>query len=88
MNKSLFLLVALTWVVGARAQQGASLTDNDYAHAETLLGYGTESFIDNAPGPAQLDVGRSLLVPRADGAGSEFILVNPAKGVQGACIRL
>ncbi len=83
MNKSLFLLVALTWVVGARAQQGASLTDNDYAHAETLLGYGTEPLIDNALGRPNWMSGDRFWYRVLTARGSEFILVNPAKGVRG-----
>jgi dipeptidyl aminopeptidase/acylaminoacyl peptidase len=83
MNKSLFLLVALTWMVGAKAQQGGSLTDNDYAHAETLLGYGTEPFIDNSPGRPNWMSGDRFWYRVLTAQGSEFILVNPAKGARG-----
>ena len=83
MNKSLFLLVALIWVVAARAQQGGSLTDNDYAHAENLLNYGTEPFIDNALGRPNWMSGDRFWYRVLTAQGSEFILVNPAKGVRG-----
>jgi dipeptidyl aminopeptidase/acylaminoacyl peptidase len=82
MNKSLFLFVALAWGVGVRAQQGGSLTDNDYAHAETLLSYGTEPFIDNAPGRPNWLSGDRFWYRVLTAQGSEFILVNPAKGVR------
>src|ERR1700722_8577817 len=82
MNKLLFLGVALSWVFGVRAQQGGSLTDNDYAHAESLLNYGTEPFIDNAFGRPNWMPGERLWYRVLTAQGSDFILVNPAKGTR------
>jgi dipeptidyl aminopeptidase/acylaminoacyl peptidase len=87
MNKLLFFLAALSWAAGARAQQGGmptqqALTANDYAHAETLLSYGTAPLIDHEPvRPSWLAADRFWYrVLTAEG--SEFILVNPAKGTR------
>jgi hypothetical protein len=82
MKRSLFLLVALAWMFGVRAQQGGSLTDNDYAHAETLLSYGTEPFVDHALGRPDWMSGDRFWYRVLTAQGSEFILVNPAKGTR------
>src|SRR5579863_4097688 len=84
MNKSLILLVALAGWVAVRAQQGGTLTDNDYAHAETLLNYGTEPFVDHAPGRPNWIAGDRFWYRVLTAQGSEFILVNPAKGTRTA----
>ncbi|HEV3325404.1 MAG TPA: DPP IV N-terminal domain-containing protein, partial [Puia sp.] len=82
MNKSLFLLLTLSWAVAARAQQGGTLTANDYAHAETLLGYGTEPLVDNGPARPNWLPGDRFWYRVLTAKGSEFILVNPAKGTR------
>ena len=84
MNQSLFLFITLAWTVGVRAQQGGSLTDNDYAHAETLLSYGTEPFIDHALGRPNWMSGDRFWYRVLTAQGSEFIVVNPAKGTRAA----
>ncbi|HXD77045.1 MAG TPA: DPP IV N-terminal domain-containing protein [Puia sp.] len=88
MNKLLFLFVALSWAVTTRAQQGngarQALTGNDYAHAETLLSYGTEPYIDHSPARPNWMPGDRFWYRVLTPAGSEFILVNPAKGTRGA----
>ncbi|HEV3411523.1 MAG TPA: DPP IV N-terminal domain-containing protein, partial [Puia sp.] len=82
MNKSLFLMLAFVGVVAARAQQGGTLTDNDYAHAENLLASGTEPFVDNALGRPNWISGDRFWYRVLTAQGSEFILVNPAKGTR------
>jgi dipeptidyl aminopeptidase/acylaminoacyl peptidase len=82
MNRSLILMVALSWAAGARAQQGGTLTDNDYAHAETLLSYGTAPLIDHDLGRPNWISGDRFWYRVLTAQGSEFILVNPAKGTR------
>lgn len=84
MNKLSFLLIGLAIAVTAQAQQGGTLTDNDYAHAETLLSYGTEPYIDHAPSRPNWLTGDRLWYRVLTANGSEFILVNPAKGSRSA----
>jgi Dipeptidyl peptidase IV (DPP IV) N-terminal region len=84
MNKLFFLFVALASVVAVRAQQGGALTDNDYAHAETLLNYGTAPFIDHDMGRPNWMSGDRFWYRVLTAQGSEFILVNPAKGSRAA----
>ena len=82
MNRSLILMVALTWAFGSRAQQVGTLTDNDYAHAEALLGYGTAPLIDHDLGRPNWISGDRFWYRVLTAQGSEFILVNPAKGTR------
>jgi hypothetical protein len=82
MNRSLILMIALSWAFGARAQQGGTLTDNDYAHAETLLSYGTAPLIDYVMGQPNWIPGDRFWYRVLTAQGSEFILINPAKGTR------
>jgi dipeptidyl aminopeptidase/acylaminoacyl peptidase len=82
MNRSLILMVAFSWTLCVRAQQGGTLTDNDYAHAETLLNYGTVPLIDNAMGQPNWISGDRFWYRVLTAQGSEFILVNPSKGTR------
>jgi dipeptidyl aminopeptidase/acylaminoacyl peptidase len=75
-------MVALSWAFDVRAQQVGTLTDNDYAHAETLLGYGTAPLIDHDPGRPNWISGDRFWYRVLTAQGSEFILVNPAKGTR------
>ena len=83
-QKLAVLLVAVLWVCGARGQQGGALTDNDYAHAETLLNYGTEPFIDHNFSRPNWLPGDRFWYRVLTAKGSEFILVNPARGTRTA----
>jgi dipeptidyl aminopeptidase/acylaminoacyl peptidase len=82
MNKLHFLFIALGWVVTAQAQQGGTLTDNDYAHAETLLNYGTAPLVDHELGRPNWMSGDRFWYRVLTAQGSEFILVNPAKATR------
>jgi dipeptidyl aminopeptidase/acylaminoacyl peptidase len=75
-------MIALSLAFGARAQQGGTLTDNDYAHAETLLSYGTAPLIDHVMGQPNWISGDRFWYRVLTAQGSEFILVNPAKGTR------
>ncbi len=83
-SRGLVVITTLAWVVTARAQQGGILTDNDYAHAETLLNYGTEPFIDNVMGRPTWLSGDRFWYRVLTARGSEFVLVNPARATRSA----
>lgn len=91
MNK-LFFSAMLVFLAGAgRAQQGGSpataggtLTTNDYAHAESLLTYGTEPLVDNSMGRLVWLDGDRFWYRVLTAQGSSFILVNPSKGTRSA----
>ncbi len=85
MNIRFILALSLGWAVAAHGQQGATLTTAAYAHAETLLGYGTETFVDNNfNGRPNWLSGDRFWYRVLTAQGSEFILVNPAKGTRKA----
>jgi len=66
------------------AQGGSVLTDNDYAHAESLLNYGTAPLVDHVMGNPGWLAGDKFWYRVLTAKGSEFILVNPAKGTRTA----
>jgi len=85
MNRVLSTALVLMIAVAANAQQGNLLTVKDYERAESRLGYNTEPLVDNnfSGRPNWLSDDRCwyrILTAR----GSEFILVNPAKGTRSA----
>src|ERR1700733_14263434 len=83
MKKLLLLFVVFCGAGGVRAQQNGTLTDNDYAHTENLLTYGTEPYIDHVMGRPNWLSGDSFWYRVLTARGSEFILVNPVKGTRG-----
>ncbi|HEV2355203.1 MAG TPA: DPP IV N-terminal domain-containing protein, partial [Puia sp.] len=84
MNKSSLVLIALLWMCGASAQQGGALTDNDYAHAETLLSYGTEPYVDHSFTRPNWLSGDRFWYRVLTAKGSEFILVDAKRGTRTA----
>ena len=82
MNKQLILSAVLFWGMAVRAQQGGTLTDNDYARAESQLNYGTAPYVDHAMGQPNWLSGDRFWYRVLTAQGSEFILVNPAKGIR------
>jgi dipeptidyl aminopeptidase/acylaminoacyl peptidase len=84
MNKLLLTVIPCVLVLSARAQQGPAVTTKDYERAESFLSYGTEPLIDNnSVSPDWLPDGR-FWYRNLTATGSEFILVNPAKGTRSA----
>ena len=84
MNKLLLSVIPFALVLSAHAQQGPTLTAKDYERAESFLSYGTEPFIDNASvRPEWLPDGR-FWYRNLGPNGSEFIVVDPAKGTHAA----
>lgn len=83
MNKFVITAMLTSAVLAVKAQP-AALTAKDYARAESMLAYSTEQLVDHSPvKPNWLPDGRfwyRTLTPQ----GSEFILINPAKGTRTA----
>ena len=75
-----FMVIAIS----ATAQQGQTLSEKDYSRAENALSYKTSSYIDH-PGvdPVWLS-GDRFWYRDLTAQGSEFILVDPAKGTRSA----
>lgn len=82
MNKLLLTAISFGIALPAVAQQGNSLSAKDYEHAESFMSYRTEQLIDHnlvSPNWIQGDLfWYKILIP----GGSEFVLVNPAKGTR------
>ena len=84
MNKFILAALPFAFVLTANAQQRTILTAKDYERAERLMGYNTEPLVDRSSvRPNWLPDDRfwyRVLIPQ----GSEFILVDPAKGTRNA----
>ncbi len=84
MNKFILAAIPFAFVLTANAQQHTVLTAKDYERAERLMGYNTEPLVDRSSvRPNWLPDDRfwyRVLTPQ----GSEFILVDPAKGTRNA----
>lgn len=82
MNKLLLTAISFGIALPAMAQQGNSLSAKDYEHAESFMAYRTDQLVDhNLVSPNWIPGGLfwyRILTP----AGSEFVLVNPAKGTR------
>ncbi|MEO9020726.1 MAG: DPP IV N-terminal domain-containing protein [Ginsengibacter sp.] len=79
--KSLSLaLIVVSFSLNALAQQPRDLTTEDYAHAESLLSYNTQKYIDHPNVRANWISDDKFWYRDADSKGSEFILVDAAKG--------
>lgn len=66
------------------AQGGSVLTNNDYAHAESLLSYGTGPLVDNLMGNPNWLSGDRFWYRVLTAQGGEYVVVNPAKGTRAA----
>jgi len=82
----LFLLTAtaFAFTASAAAQQSSPLSDNDYAHAESFLTYNTEPLVDHGAVRPEWLPGDKFWYRILTAQGSEFILVDPAKGKRSA----
>jgi len=63
----------------ANAQQGKSLSNQDYQHAESFLSYNTEPLIDNSSVKPNWLPGDKFWYRNLNAQGSEFILVDAVK---------
>ena len=84
MNRLFFIVMSLGLATAVHAQESGALTTNDYAHAESLLSYGTMPLVDNMMGSPGWLSGDKFWYRVLTAQGSEFILVNPAKGTRTA----
>ena len=78
MNRLLITLFVCAFINNASAQQ--ILTAKDYAQAEKFLGYNTQNFVDNAPAQPNWMAGDRFWYRNLGANGTEFIIVDPAKG--------
>jgi len=82
MNKFLLPAFILTFSSAAYAQQTPALTTKDYERAESFMAYNTAPYIDGvAVRPSWLP-GEKFWYRNLTAQGSEFILVDPAKGTR------
>ena len=79
MNKLLLTTLSLSMAMAVHAQQGKPLTDKDYEHAESMLGYNTEQLVDHGSVRPNWLPGDRFWYRTLTPQGSEFILVDPAK---------
>lgn len=83
--KSFFLaLFAVSFSINGFTQQTRDLTTEDYAHAESFLSYNTQKYIDNAGVRPNWISDDKFWYLEENSKGSDFILVDPAKGKHAA----
>lgn len=84
MNRLLAAIIFFAAFMPASAQQSNALTVKDYEHAEDMMGYSTQQYVDRANVIPNWMAGDKfwyrVLVPQ----GSEFIVVDPSKGTKTA----
>ncbi|MGF7042130.1 DPP IV N-terminal domain-containing protein [Mucilaginibacter lappiensis] len=79
MNKFLLSITTVAFALTAHAQQGNSLTEKDYAHAENFMSYNTEQLVDHGKVTPNWISGDKFWYRVLTAQGSEFILVDPVK---------
>jgi dienelactone hydrolase len=79
MNKFLLSITTAAFALSANAQQGSSLTEKDYAHAENFMSYNTEQLVDHGKVTPNWISGDKFWYKVLTAQGSEFILVDPVK---------
>ncbi len=79
MNKFLLAALPLSMALAAQAQQGRSLTTQDYEHAESMMSYNTQKLIDHGSVRPNWLPGDRFWFRDLNSHGSEFILVDPTK---------
>jgi len=82
MHKFFPTLITFAFASTAYTQQGNVLTAKDYEHAESMLYYNTEQFVDCDNVQATWLSGDRFWYRILTAQGSEFILVDPAKGTR------
>ena len=79
MNKYLLSVTILAFALSANAQQGNTLTEKDYARAESFMSYNTEQLVDHGRVTPNWIGGDKFWYRILTAQGSEFILVDPAR---------
>jgi dienelactone hydrolase/Tol biopolymer transport system component len=84
MRKLSLILSFFGSVFSVYAQQDNALTTKDYEQAESLMGYNTQQFIDHGSVNPEWLPGDKFWYRSLIRNGSEFILVDPSKGIRTA----
>ena len=84
MNKYLLSITTVAFALTANAQQGNTLTEKDYAHAESFMSYNTEQLVDHGRITPNWISGDKFWYRVLTAQGSEFILVDPVKKTRAA----
>lgn len=84
MNKLLLTAIPFALALTAHAQQGGQLTAKDFEHAESMMSYNTEPFVDRATVRPNWLPADKFWYRVLTAQGSEFVLVDPAKGTRTA----
>ncbi|MDB5015873.1 MAG: family peptidase [Mucilaginibacter sp.] len=79
MNKFFLTVLSFSSVMAVYAQQGRQFTAKDYEHAESFMSYNIDPLIDHASLRPEWLEGDKFWYRTLTPAGSEFILVDPAK---------
>ena len=80
MKRSLLTFIICAYILLANAQD--ALTAKDYQNAEALMGYNAQKYIDRIGVAPNWLPGDKFWYRILTPAGSEFILVDPAKGTK------
>lgn len=84
MKNLFFALFTMFSSANLFGQQSSPLTEKDYAHAESLLSYNTQKYIDHGSLRPNWLLGDRFWYRDLNPNGSEFILVDPATGKRSA----
>ena len=85
MNR-LFLNIIFCAIVFSVSAQNKSLTTQDYQHAESEMSYNTQQYIDHGSVMPNWLPGDKFWYRVLTAKGSEFVLVDPAKGTKTSCL--
>ena len=84
MSKHFLAPLAIILALTTKAQQPVALTSKDYQHAESMLGYSAEPFIDRASVRPNWLPDDKFWYKVLTAEGSEYVLVDPAHGTRTA----
>ena len=84
MNRFLLMFAFCATFILTNAQQTNSLTTQDYQHAESMMAYYTQQYIDRGSVNPNWMAGDKFWYRVLTAQGSEFILVDPSKGTKAA----
>ncbi|HEY4289343.1 MAG TPA: DPP IV N-terminal domain-containing protein [Puia sp.] len=84
MSKHFLAPFAFALALTTQAQQPVALTSKDYQHAESMLGYSAEPFVDRASVRPNWLPGDKFWYKVLTAQGSEYVLVDPVKGTRTA----
>jgi hypothetical protein len=82
MNRFLLMLIACAMTLASLAQPTKVYTKEDYQHAENMMGYSTQQYVDRANVIPNWMAGDKFWYRVLTAKGSEFVLVDPAKGTR------